>query len=76
MRTTLRYSWDSRLPRAKPLRTLTTQALNEISEAAREQVDFINVSISNLRTSLELTSDPTEIQQILEAIRVLVGATV
>ena len=58
----------------RALAALDAQGLNEISEAAQAQVSFINGAISNLRTTLELTDDPAEVQQILEAIRVLVGA--
>ena len=59
---------------SRELSALDAQALNEISEATQAQVSFINGAISNLRTSLALTDDPAEIQQILDAIRVLVGA--
>ena len=56
------------------LANIDTQAFNAISEAAQEQVDFINGGIENLRLSLELTDDPAESQQILDAIKVLVGS--
>ena len=59
---------------SRELSALDAQGLNEISEATQAQVSFINGAISNLRTTLELTDDPAEVQQILEAIRVLVGA--
>ena len=59
---------------SREISALDAQGLNEISEATQAQVSFINGAISNLRTSLELTDDPAEVQQILEAIRVLVGA--
>ena len=59
---------------SRELSALDAQGLNEISEATQAQVSFINGAISNLRTSLELTDDPAEVEQILEAIRVLIGA--
>ena len=58
---------------SKALAGIDTQAFNAISEAAQDQVDFINGAIENLRLSLELTDDPTESQRILDAIKVLVG---
>ena len=57
----------------RALGAIDTQALNAISDAAQEQVSFINGAIENLRLSLELTDNPAEAQQILDAIRVLVG---
>ena len=59
---------------SRELAGIDAQGLSAISEAAQEQVSFINGAIGNLRTSLELTDDPAETQQILEAIRVLIGA--
>ena len=59
---------------SRELAGIDAQGLNAISEAAAKQVDFINGAIGNLRTSLELTDDPAEVEQILEAIRVLIGA--
>ena len=59
---------------SRELSALNAQGLNEISEATQAQVSFINGAIFNLRTTLELTDDPAEVQQILEAIRVLIGA--
>ena len=58
----------------RELAGIDAQGLTAISEAAQEQVSFINGAIGNLRTSLELTNDPAETQQILETIRVLIGA--
>ena len=59
---------------SRELAGIDAQGLNEISEAAQAQVSFINGAISNLRTTLELTDDSAEVEQILEAIRVLIGA--
>ena len=53
------------------LANINTQALNAISEAVQEQVDFINGAIENLRLSIQLTDDPAETQQILDAIKIL-----
>ena len=58
----------------RALAGIDTQGLNAISESAQEQVDLVNGAISNLRTSLELTDDPAEIEQILDAIRVLTAS--
>ena len=58
----------------RALAGIDTQALNAISAAAQERVEFINGSIENLRRSLQLTDDPAEIQQILDAIKVLTTA--
>ena len=44
-----------------------------ISEAAQKQVDFVNGAISNLELAFQLTDDPAEAQQILDAIKVLVA---
>ena len=38
------------------------------------RADFINGAIENLRTSLELTDDPAQIQAILESIKTLTSA--
>ena len=40
------------------LENLDTEKFAIISEAAQEQVDFINTDIENLRTAFELTDDP------------------
>ena len=56
------------------IQNLDTQQFSAISAAAEKQVNFINGAIENLRLSLELTNDPTEIQRILDAIKILVGA--
>ena len=53
------------------LENLDTEKFGVISEAAQKQVAFINTSIENLRLSLELTSDPAEVQSILDAIKTL-----
>ena len=58
----------------RALAGIDTQALEAISTAAQEQVNFINGAIENLRLSLELTDDPAESQQILDAIKLLVGS--
>ena len=58
----------------RALAGIDTQALNAISAEAQAQVAFINGSIENLRLSLELTDDPAEIQQILEAIKILTAS--
>ena len=58
----------------RALAGIDTQALNAITAEAQAQVAFINGSIENLRLSLELTDDPEEIQQILDAIKVLTAA--
>ena len=59
---------------SRQLASIDTQALTAISTATQEQVSFINGAIDNLRVSLELTDDPAESQQILDAIKVLVGS--
>ena len=56
------------------LENLDTEKFSEISVNAQEQVDFINSDIENLRVSLQLTDDPEERQQILNAIRLLTKA--
>ena len=56
------------------LENLDTEKFSEISANAQEQVDFINSDIENLRVSLQLTDDPEERQQILNAIRLLTKA--
>ena len=53
------------------LENVDTEKFDAISAEAQNQVDFINGSIENLRLSLQLTDDPTESQQILDAIKVL-----
>ena len=58
----------------RALAGIDTQALAAITAEAQAQVAFINGSIENLRLSLELTDDPAEIQQILEAIKILTTA--
>ena len=55
-------------------KNLDTEVFSAISAAAQKQVDFINGGINNLRLSLQLTEDPAEIEQILNSIKVLVGA--
>ena len=56
------------------LENLDTEKFNVISAAAQAQVDFINTDIELLRVSLELTDDPAQRQEIIEAIRVLTQA--
>ena len=56
------------------LENIDTEKFDAISAEATRQVDFINGSIENLRLSLELADDPTEAQQILDAIQVLTAA--
>ena len=55
-------------------KNLDTEVFSAISAAAQMQVDFINGGINNLRLSLQLTDDPAELEQILNSIKVLVGA--
>ena len=59
---------------SQALAGIDTQAINEIAAEARDRANFINGAIENLRTSLELTDDPTEIQAILDAIKTLTSA--
>ena len=56
------------------LKNLDTEKFGIISEAAQEQVNFINKDIENLRLSLQLTDDPAERQAILDAIKILTQA--
>ena len=56
------------------LSNLDTEKFEAISAAAEKQVTAINTDIENLRLSLELTDNPTERQQILDAIRILTVA--
>ena len=56
------------------LENIDTEKFDAISAEAARQVDFINGSIENLRLSFELTDDPTEAQQILDAIKVLTAS--
>ena len=56
------------------IQNLDTRKFDAISTEAQKQVDFINGSIENLRLSLQLTDDPAEAQQILDAIKILVAA--
>ena len=56
------------------LENIDTEKFDAISAAAQGTVDFINAGIENLRLSLQLTDDPTETQQILDAIKVLTAA--
>ena len=56
------------------IENLDTEKFNAISAEAQRQVAFINTSVENLRLSLQLTDDPTEIQQILDAIKILTAA--
>ena len=56
------------------LEAIDTEKFGIISAEAQRQVNFINGSIENLRLSLQLTDDPTEIQQILDAIKILTAA--
>ena len=55
------------------LKNLDAEKFSSISAEAQKQVQFIEGAIDNLRLSLQLTNDPAEIQQILDAIKVLVG---
>ena len=59
------------LGRQVALENIDTEKFSEISTEAQKQVDFINGSIENLRLSFQLTDDPAEQQQILDAIKVL-----
>ena len=56
------------------LQNLDTEKFNAISAEAQRQVSAINSTIENLRLSLQLTTDPTETQQILDAIKILTAA--
>ena len=56
------------------LRNIDTEKFGEISEAAQSQVSAINKDIENLRLSLQLTDDPAERQQLLDAIKILLSA--
>ena len=62
-----------RIPPFQPP-TIDVDPFQEISEAAQRQANFINEGIENLRLSLQLTEDPAEIQQILDAIKTLTAA--
>ena len=55
------------------LENIDTEKFGVISEAAQKQVDFVNGAISNLELAFQLTDDPAEAQQILDAIKVLVA---
>ena len=59
------------LGRQLALENINTEKFDAISAEAQGQVDFINSGIENLRLALQLTDDPTESQQILDAIKVL-----
>ena len=56
------------------LENLDTEKFAAVSEAAAEQVAFINGNIENLRLAIQLTDDPAEQQQLLDAIKILVMA--
>ena len=56
------------------LENIDTEKFDAISTEAASQVEFINGGIENLRLALQLTDDPTEAQQILDAIKVLTAA--
>lgn len=56
------------------LENIDTEKFDAISAEAASQVDFINGGIENLRLALQLTDDPTEAQQIIDAIKVLTAA--
>ena len=56
------------------LKNLDAEKFSAISAEVQKQVQFIEGAIDNLRLSLQLTNDPQEIQQILDAIKILVGA--
>ena len=56
------------------LAEIDTQAINEVAAEARDRANFVNGAIENLRTSLQLTDDPAEIQAILDAIKTLTSA--
>ena len=56
------------------LENVDTEKFDAISAEAASQVDFINGGIENLRLALQLTDDPAESQQILDAIKVLTAA--
>ena len=53
---------------------MDAEKFSAISAEAQKQVRFIEGSIENLRLSLQLTNDPQEIQQILDAIKILTAA--
>ena len=53
---------------------LDNKVFASISAEAEKQMDFIEGGINNLRLSLQLTEDPTQIEEILNSIKVLVGA--
>ena len=55
------------------LENIDTEKFGVISAAAQKQVDFINGAISNLELAFQLTDDPAEAQQILDAIKILVA---
>ena len=57
------------------LNNIDTEKFAEISAKAQGQVDLLNGHIENLRLSFELTDDPAERQQILDAIKALNSCT-
>ena len=59
-----------------PLKNLDAEKFSAISAEAQKQVQFIEGAIENLRLSLELTVEPAEIQQILDAIKDIDGCKV
>ena len=62
------------LGRQLALENIDTEKFDAISTEAQKQADFISGSIENLRLALQLTDDPTESQQIIDAIKVLTTA--
>ena len=61
----------STTPVAPVVTTVVTEIRNIALETAEAQTRFLDGTLENLRTSLALTDDPSEIQQILDSIKIV-----
>ena len=61
-------------PKPARARSVKQKIKNIALEAAERQTHFIDGTLDNLRTSLALTDDPAEIQQILDSIKILISS--